>query len=510
MNALSLQPYLHNGLDPLAEPLVNSPYMSTLLNWVPGLYGIKRATKITGSALESDLTGLATARFGTVRTYATSSTKVTVGSTTYTYSVGHKLCCCVHGMVFFAAPHSSFAPGEPYSDLYTPSAKTLYWCGGFNEGLGAALGSESNFQGSSLGALMLPKVPQASKPAMYIDSDTGVLYESPPGGPWVASDYVMVGLGNSLPEPPAEEGDASIYYLTPTGLLYAAEPGGEWVVSTYEFYGLQTDPDPPAATPEQLSAPNLDHIVDLTCGYKEFGSAITGLHVMPGGRLVVCTADGLYLVSIADFERFTFGCEQLTSDVVSIPMSIVSGAPLLVNTGGEVLLIASDGIKKLGYSQHLTDKTIPRITYQSYRDEYYICATDATYVIGQTGMWKLGQIVQGVTDTLKSATDITLATSDAITAPFDLQTEGIKNLKGVRVVHTGTIYVSVGTRKSANEEFVYTTPEMPDSRGAVNVVASGSEFTIRITASGDATVSDLGVFWTDAVKTNVSRHIRRF
>ena len=256
----------------------------------------------------------------------------------------------------------------------------------------------------------------------------------------------------------------------------------------------------------------LDHWQDMSVGYKEFSSEVLGLHRLPGGAVLVCTAQGLYRIYPTDFERFTFGQEHLTTDVCYVPMNLKCLTPLVVNDEGDILLIGADGVQKLGYKQTLNSKAsdITRVTYDSYRNTYYICTDEYTYILNESGLWVLQQHVQAKTDILEFAENpLTLPQSLAETVPFTLGVEGIKSLKGVLLRHTGLVEVSFGFREQSGAPFAYTAWMEPDSRGAVNKVVTGYEFTIRMRASAPVTVSDLDVTWTNAVKTNFSQISRR-
>jgi len=122
----------------------------------------------------------------------------------------------------------------------------------------------------------------------------------------------------------------------------------------------------------------------------------------------------------------------------------------------------------------------------------------------------LQQFVQAKVDKFAYAEPIAdLPESLAETVPFTLGVEGVKSLKGVLLQHTGSVEVSFGFRERQGAPLVYTAWMEPDSRGAVNKVVTGYEFTIRLRSSLPVTISDMDVIWTNAVKTNFSQVIRR-
>ena len=193
-------------------------------------------------------------------------------------------------------------------------------------------------------------------------------------------------------------------------------------------------------------------------------------------------------------------------------MSLRCDVPLLVNDRGEVLLFTADGIQKLGFSQTLASKAtdITRITFDSFRNTYYICTDEYTYVLNDSGLYVLQQLVQAKVDTYEYADPIaSLPESIAETVPFTLGIEGVKSLKGALLRYQGTVEVSFGFREQSNMPFSYTSWMEPDSRGAVNKVVTGYEFTLRLRSSSPVTVSDMDIMWTNAVKTNFSQVSRR-
>ena len=260
---------------------------------------------------------------------------------------------------------------------------------------------------------------------------------------------------------------------------------------------------------------NLDHWQGFSCGYKAFesGATILGLHEMPGGSVLVCTENGLYNMFPVDFERFTFGEAHLTRDICNVPMSIRCETPLLVNDNGEALLIGSEGVQKLGYKQTLEDivDDITRVTFDTYRNTYYICTSEYTYILNNSGLYVLQQLVQAKTDKYSYAESIAaLPESYAETVPFTLGVEGIKSLKGVLLRYAGYVEVSFGFREQSGAPLVYTPWMAPDSRGAVNKVVTGYEFTVRMrTSSAGTSISNIDAVWSNAVKTNFSQVMRR-
>lgn len=418
MNNSNIRDYLLNGLDPLPEQVSDTPFMSTLNNWIPSNFGIARAAKIDTASISlfTGLTGAASAPFNDV--YCYSDYRTVVGATTYTNK--HALCCESNGMLFFAKPSGSLVMTTVGARLYTPNTKHLFWCGAFNQGLGIALAVDSLLQVT-----------------------------------------------------------------------------------------IDTQPSPTTENPNN----NLDHWQDMSCGYKTFLSAILGLHSLPNGAILVCTSHGLFRVFPTDFERFTFGEEHVTNDICNIPMSMDCLNPLMVNDSGETLLVGADGIRKLGYRQTLSPvvNNISRVTFDSFRNTYYICTNNYTYVLNDSGLWVLQQLVQAKTDRFEFANTIaSLPTSVAETVPFTLGVEGIKSLKGVLLRYSGDVRVSFGFREQRGAPMQYTPAMEPDSRGAVNKVVTGFEFAIRLESStASTTVSDIDVMWSNAVKTNFSQVSRR-
>lgn len=411
MNFSSLREYLVRGLDPLIEESVNAPYMSTLDNWIPTPSGLVMAQKLTTAEDLSDLTGYGVAPFGDVKTYSDYTTIVSVGEDITTYLGNHARCCASKGMLFFAMPSEDFAADTMGALLYTPGEDTVFWCGAFNEGLGAVLGEDTDL-------------------------------------------HLMTG-----------------------------ETG-------------------------------YDQLHKLSCGYIQMPGVVYGLHPLEAG-VVVNTSDGIYVLQPADFDRFTFGKIRLATDVCYTPMSYTGHAPLLVNSVGEVLVLEQEGIKKLGYSRQLVGKTILRTTKHSYRQSFYICVDgDETFVINDLGMYRLIQRVHFKSDDLEAVESVaSLGTAVAETVPTNLGIEGIKNIKGIVINCSSNVTVSIGYKKSRNAAMEYTNAVVasPDSRGVINEVVSGYEFTIKLTGAADSSswVSDLGVLVTDATKTNFSRLSRR-
>lgn len=413
MNFSNLKDHLVRGLDPNAEEVVNSPFMNSLLNWIPTHNGLRMAAALTTVSDLSTLTGYAPTPFGLVKTYSTYNTKVTVGVTDTDYPNTHARCCSAKGMVFFAMPKTGFSP-EAFGDLlYTPRADTVFWCGAFNEGLGCAVG------------------------------DDDVLH------------------------------------------LASGETG-------------------------------YDQLHKMSCGYIQMPGTVYGIHPMEHA-VIVNTSVGIYVLQPADFERFTFGKTQLASDICLTPMTHTGQIPILVNSQGEVLLVSQDGIQKLGYSRFLNGKTISRITKHSYKNTFYLPTTEAsdtTFVINEAGMYQLGQIVHFKSNELEAVKAATLANSVAETLPFNAGAEGIKTIKGIVINCSDNVTLSIGYKASRDSDsFTYTSDVVasPDSRGVVNMVVSGYEFTVKITgtAGSQAWVSDLGVLIADNVKTNFRRQSRR-
>lgn len=263
-----------------------------------------------------------------------------------------------------------------------------------------------------------------------------------------------------------------------------------------------------------LGDSGLDHFKDFTSGQITFKGRIEGIHALPEGRLVVCTEDGLQLVSPMQFERFTFGAEKVTSDKCKVPHSINATSPLLVNTEGEALIVSTAGIQKIGYRRQLAgiaDGLIHRVTYHEYKNTYYICTANDTFVLNDLGLWLLKQQVITKTDVFSVVgSGSGVATALAETVPFSLEVEGVKNLKGVLLESTGAIQVSFGFRESENAIMQYTPWMSPDSRGAVNKVVTGCEFSIRFMSSAaNASISKVAAVWSNAVKTNFSQSRRR-
>lgn len=261
----------------------------------------------------------------------------------------------------------------------------------------------------------------------------------------------------------------------------------------------------------------VDHFNKYACGYIQLPGTVHGLHEM-GPNVVVCTQDGLYLLEPANFERFTFGHTKLSSDVCTTPMTITGGIPVVVNAAGELLILQQDGIQKLGYSKFLYGKTITRVTKHSYKESYYICLNESSplvYILNQSGLYAMAQTVGAKTDNLEACTTVSsLGAAVAETMPFNLGIEGMKNIKGVVINCSTDVTVSIGYKKSRDDTaFSYTSDVVasPDSRGVINMVVSGYEFTVKVTGADAAStwISDLGVLSTDAVKTNFSRISRR-
>lgn len=414
MNFNDLRTYLIAGLDPSREAVVNAPFMQQLDNWVPTFNGLRAVTGLTDTDTDHEnTTGIAIAPFGSVETDSSYSSYVTIGeaeAVEYTYN--HYLCCASKGMVFFAKPHTTFVADTLGRKLYTPASNIVFWCGVFNEGLGAALGSD-------------------------VDLNIPV-------------------------------GDLDYAY---------------------------------------------DQLNKYTCGYIELPGTVYGLHQLDAS-IIANTSAGVYLLQPSNFERFTFGYTQIATDVSMTPMTFTGQIPMLVTSLGEALILETDGIKNLGFSQFLSGVTVKRITKHSYRNTYYICLNAAyTYAINEIGMYKLMQQVHFKSDGLEEVeSTLTTTAATAETAPFDLGIEGLKNIKGVVVKCSSDVQVQIGYRESEDsEEFSYTGLAFPDSRGVINEVVSGYEFTIKLlgSTSSSSWVSNLGVLVTDSVKTNFSRLSRR-
>ena len=228
-----------------------------------------------------------------------------------------------------------------------------------------------------------------------------------------------------------------------------------------------------------------------------------------GDSVIVYGTDGITSMTPA-------GKEYRFDDVASFGVEgyAVGGGRsehILIDSDDTMWSITSQGIKKIGYRQHLIGQQRDRvIVYDPIRDHYYISDGNITFILTRSGLFKTSQVIGDgfVSDSgfLALCNEINAESRMANfrLSPYNMQINEDKFVSSVHVTgefDSGRARVWYTTRKS--KEFKPSLWKRINQKGVVNINVNASDFAIEFEMVGNFDISQITIYYSVQSKTDL-------
>lgn len=190
---------------------------------------------------------------------------------------------------------------------------------------------------------------------------------------------------------------------------------------------------------------------------------------------------------------------------------------VFVAGNGDIYRLSEKGLERLGFS-HLMQNAINgqvNVTYNSIKNEYYICAGAQSFVLTERGLGHRDQLITSggpmsgtfalLCNELSEKPDFLVVSNT-----FDIRFPGLKTISAVNIGHSANVPLEVSFywRNSRSEGFRQTNWFRLSPEGFTTVPISGAEFRLAIRAMGFdyVNISSVNVRW----KNTDNRAIRGY